>query len=370
MDNKAKTLEELASNAGKIGSLNALVGLDGFIDKLMTPVKTRHGQGKDFEPIPTIDAFGARISAAAGKSTNIEWFPKMEKLGGNGPIMANALLGGGMDVRYIGALGEEKIDPIFDDFARRSNAVSVADPGVSHAAEFRDGKIIFGTLSSLDGITYESILEKMGEGNFMDALSRADLIALTNWTMIPNMTDIFHKLVARALPNLGPRDRRTFFFDLADPEKRSDGDIQGALEAIRPFQNFGHVTLGLNLKEGQHIYRLLGFGEEQENAEGLKTMCLRICQKLELGTVVIHPTHSAACADRSEAFYVDGPFCDDPLVTTGAGDHFNAGFMTGQVLGLSALACLTVAVCFSGSYVRTAKSPSINDIDTFIRNWQ
>jgi len=31
--------------------------------------------------------FGRRILAAAGKSTNIELFPRLEKLGGNGPIM-------------------------------------------------------------------------------------------------------------------------------------------------------------------------------------------------------------------------------------------------------------------------------------------
>ena len=47
----------------------------------------------------------------------------------------------------------------------------------------------------------------------------------------------------------------------------------------------------------------------------------------------------------------------------------NAGFVTGQLLGLSPVACLTVGVSFSGHYVRTAKSPSLNDIDAFLRHW-
>ena len=31
---------------------------------------------------------------------------------------------------------------------------------------------------------------------------------------------------------------------------------------------------------------------------------------------------------------VDGPFTAKPLITTGAGDHFNSGFCLGRLLGL------------------------------------
>jgi hypothetical protein len=72
-----------------------LVGLDGFVDTIVTPVGLRRGQGDDFTAIATLSEFGQRIVAAAGKSTNIELYPRMDKLGGNGPIMANALLAHG-----------------------------------------------------------------------------------------------------------------------------------------------------------------------------------------------------------------------------------------------------------------------------------
>ncbi len=58
-----------------------------------------------------------------------------------------------------------------------------------------------------------------------------------------------------------------------------------------------------------------------------------------------------------------------PLITTGAGDHFNAGFATSQLLGLSPEACLTLGVCNSGHYVRTAESPSLAQLETFLANW-
>ena len=93
------TLAELARNRAALTRKLAVVGLDGFVDKIMHPVDKRTGKGEDFVPFPNIAAFGQRIVEAAGKSANIEIFPKLEKLGGNGPIMAEALLSTGVGVR-------------------------------------------------------------------------------------------------------------------------------------------------------------------------------------------------------------------------------------------------------------------------------
>ena len=59
-----------------------------------------------------------------------------------------------------------------------------------------------------------------------------------------------------------------------------------------------------------------------------------------------------------------------PLITTGAGDHFNCGFVTGQLLGLEPEACLTLGVCTSGHYVRTGESPTLATLETFLANWR
>ena len=92
MDFKTRTLQEHRANRAILSSRHSLVGFDGFVDTIVTPVALRAGQGENFTPINTIQEFGDRILAAAGKSTNIEFYPRMDKLGGNGPIMANALL--------------------------------------------------------------------------------------------------------------------------------------------------------------------------------------------------------------------------------------------------------------------------------------
>ncbi|MGB0258117.1 MAG: carbohydrate kinase family protein, partial [Coraliomargarita sp.] len=144
-DTKSQTLEELEKLAPSVSTKKALVGIDGFVDKIVHPVDQRTGPGDQFTAIPTIAEFGARISSAAGKSANIELAPVVEKLGGNGPIMANAQCAQGVQVRYLGALGKASIDPIFTEFAEKTQAVSIADPGITHAAEFTDGKIMLGT---------------------------------------------------------------------------------------------------------------------------------------------------------------------------------------------------------------------------------
>lgn len=369
MDHRQRTLQELATHAARIGEKQAVAGLDGFVDTIVHPVAQRQGHGDQFTPIRTIAEFGQRISAAAGKSTNIELYPIMEKLGGNGPIMAQALLAAGVQTHYIGALGRPVVHGVFSEFARRTQAVSVAEPSHTTAAEFTDGKIMFGNTVSLDSITYESVVSAVGEGLFRDWFSRADLVALVNWTMIPHMTAFFQALLTHIIPHLPPRDSRLWFFDLADPEKRSRGDLLAALNTIARFQPHGSVTLGLNLKEAQQVAGALDLPVGEFNPAGLQALARAIRDKLAVGTVVVHPRESAACATRAGTWWVPGPYCDAPKITTGAGDHFNAGFVTAQLLGLSPEACLTVGACFSGYYVRTAQSPTLNDVDAFLRGW-
>jgi sugar/nucleoside kinase (ribokinase family) len=48
-----------------------------------------------------------------------------------------------------------------------------------------------------------------------------------------------------------------------------------------------------------------------------------------------------------------------PRLSTGAGDHFNAGFALAQAAGLPLEECLAVGTATSGAYVRDAESPTL-----------
>lgn len=370
MNFKVRALTELRAKRSGISSKRVLAGLDGFVDTIVSPVALRSGPGEAFTPFGTIPEFGQRVLGAAGKSANIELYPRMQKLGGNGPLMAGAMRAAGSTLTYIGALGRESIHPIFKPFSEACEVISLADPAQTTALEFGDGKLMLGQTKSLDEITYDRLLSVMGEPALHDALGRSDLIALTNWTMIAGMSDIFHQLTEHVLPKLAPRERR-FFFDLADPEKRSVTDLRNALALISKFESFGRVTLGLNLKEAQQVAAALNLPIGAGDSEPvLCQMALEIRAALNVATVVVHPRASAACATVQGAAWVSGPYCENPLITTGAGDHFNAGFSTGQLLGLSPEACLALGVSTSGFYVRTAISPSLSDLETFLAKWE
>jgi len=369
MSFKTHTLAALRAARTRPAEKSALVGLDGFVDTIVTPVAQRTGQGEAFTPIRTIPEFAQRIAGAAGKSTNIEFYPLMDKLGGNGPIMANALLAAGTRVTYIGSLGRPVIHPVFQSFAQRAQIVSLCDPAITTAVEFGDGKLMLGQLRSLDTITLKTIEEIMGAGPFRDTLAAADLVSLVNWTMIPNMTAILRSLVDEVLPGLPARDGRIFFFDLADPEKRSREDLLEVLEIFSRFGKFGSVTLGLNLKEAQRVHAELGFSSRGVSEEDLRVISADIRLNLKLDTVVVHPRESAACATPDGTFWVPGPYTDKPLITTGAGDHFNAGFSQGQLMGLDAESCLTLGVCTSGHYVRSGQSPGLDELEDFLSSW-
>ena len=371
---RQRALSELrAALARPAAPRRALVGFDGFVDTIVAPVAQRAGQGENFSPFANLAEFGQRIVGAAGHSTNIELYPRLDKLGGNGPILANALLAQGSPVTYVGALGHPAVHPVFADFARRARVVSFTEAAHTIAVECADGKLLLGLMRSLDSITPAAIATALGGADaYRDTVAAHELVALVNWTMIPNLTAVLADIVDNVLPRVpAAATPRRFFFDLADPEKRTPADLRAALAAIARFERFGRVTLGLNLKEALQVATALGLPAAlTDNDAGLRALTAGIREKLAVDTVVVHPRECAACATPAGAWRVPGPFVEQPLISTGAGDHFNAGFTTGQLLGLSPESCLALGVSTSGHYVRTAESPSLATLETFLANWR
>ena len=367
MDNLYHQL--LPSLEGKIdqcGSYSAVLGFDGTVDNIYSTVSKRHGIGDNFQPFPTIDSFGERIMSAAGKSTAIELYPQFQKVGGNGPIMAGALAPSKLDVHYMGPLGTPGIDPAFSDFSEHVTVHSIGQPAVTHALEFQDGKVMLPVVRPYDEISGEQILSVVGKETLVDLVNKANLLAQLNWTWLPHMQKIYELFLETILPEVDEQSNRTFFFDLSDPAMRSKEAIADALQTISKFETFGKTILGLNLSESMQVSDVLAISSPSSDQDSLQTCAASIREQLDVSTVLIHPVESAACATRDGAYYVDGPYCENPKITTGAGDHLNAGFCLGNLLELNPTECLQLGVLYSGYYVRTGKSPSLKDIIHFI----
>jgi len=360
----AARLEAVAS---RVPELSAFVGLDGFVDEILHVVDKRHDADR-FDRVPTIAAYGQRLVAAAGRSTNVELVRAMTKLGGNGPIMANALASFGLRVSYLGALGYPALHPVFDEFSRRAEVASICDPGLTEALEFDDGKILVGKHYTLKEVNWANICTRYGKDRFALKFASADLVGFVNWTMLPLMSDIWASIQSELLPGL-MGERRKLFVDLADPEKRLPSDIERALDLIARFQSRFDVILGLNEKEAYEIARVLGLDAPPRDPEGLAALTLDIHSRVPVTTLVVHPVAYALASDGSAVEVVEGPVCRKPRITTGAGDHFNSGFCLGKLLGLSNADAVLCGVSTSGHYVRTAKSPSVADLVHLMRHW-
>jgi len=358
------TSAKLKSAAPSLKDTKSLVGLDGFVDNIIAVVDKRQ-DATHYDKVKTIDQFGKKICNAAGQSSNYELVVTQQKLGGNGPIMANALASFGMSVTYVGNLGFPSINPVFDEFAKRATVISIAEPGYTDALEFDDGKLMLGKHQSLGDVTWDNILARVGRDKFKQLLSEAKLIGMVNWTMLPFMSRIWAKLLDEVIPNM-ERHSRKLFVDLADPEKRTHEDILEALKLLSRFQDQVDVILGLNLKEAIEVADVLGLPGQDDPEKHIEAMAVAIRKELNLHCVVIHPRRGAAAATAEESAIFQGPFVQQPKISTGAGDHFNAGFCLGRVIGLSLIESLCSGVGTSGYYVRTAISPSAVELAEFI----
>ena len=360
-----QALEQIAGARTRLNQSNVLVGLDGFVDTILHVVDKR-ASADTFTRLSKMGEFAHRIHGAAGFSANFEFVTQMVKLGGNGPIMANALGAYGAPVTYIGTLGKPAIHPAFADFAKRATVYSIADPGCTDAIEFDDGKLMCGKLETLKEVNWANLLRHIPEEKLLRIFSDSALIALVNWTMLPGMSAVFQKVLTRIAPKLkGPK--RWLFFDLADPAKRTSRDIEALLKLVRKFEKYFNVILGLNLQESRRIGEILGITLKDESFEHVTLHAAEIRETLRIHTVVIHPTAFAAAADAGGATYVIGPFTPKPKITTGAGDHFNAGFCIGRLLGAGLAQSLQIGVATSGYYVRQAKSPRLADLKRFLQ---
>ncbi|HOO56847.1 MAG TPA: hypothetical protein PLN69_08475 [bacterium] len=346
-----------------------LVGLDGFIDEIVHVVDTREDH-KNYRRMAEMKDFAGRIASFAGKSGNIEFVTKRIKIGGNGPIMANAMAELGAFVTYIGNLGYPNVNQVFRELEQKADIITLAETCHTDAVEFEDGKIMIGKMDTLDQVNWDRIIKVAGREKITDLLDASHLLALVNWTMLPHMSDIWEKIIEEICPNIFPDQRRYVFFDLADPQKRTVEDKKRMLDLVSRFSKYYRVIFGLNGRESFQIAEVLGVDVDRDADGAYETVCAAISEKLGIYSTVVHPVEFAVTTVEGVTYKQEGPHTSHPVITTGAGDHFNAAFTLGMTLDMPPQTCLFMGVCNSGYYVMTGKTPGISELIEFMETWR
>lgn len=343
-----------------------VAGFDGFVDEMITVV----GERKDldtFSPVPDIATFGGLVTKAAGHSSLREIVVTAVHPGGCTINLGDGLATLGIPLDAFATLGLPP-HPAFAEITGKFRSCQSwgKEPGRTLAFEFQDGKLMFSAVRQLADFDRAHVEKLLGDGSYAAACGRARLIALTNWTLYPHMTDVWNLLQERVYSRL--TRRIPFFIDLVDPSSRSEADIRAMTESLPGFERCGPLTLGLNGNEANILGRLLGISLVASDRSATEKLAVALRDKLGISEVVIHQVKFAATADAQGSVAVDGPFCAQPKKSTGAGDRFNAGFVLGMLLGLDGWSRVTLGCASSGFFVRQARSATLSELAGFLES--
>jgi sugar/nucleoside kinase (ribokinase family) len=229
--------------------------------------------------------------------------------------------------------------------------------------------------TNVQRVTREVLLQAFGIPGLLECLAPCRLLGLLNWSLMGGVADLLRFFSTDLLPKLPPHaEPRRVFIDLADPTPRSREDLHEALATLRVMNRVPgvKVTLGLNLMEAEFVAAAVSlsvFKSDARTPDTVAEAAKQLRAVIDVDTVVIHPREGAAASTASgKSAWFDGPFCDKPTLSTGAGDHFNAGFALAQTLALPLDQCLALATATSGLYVREAQSPTPKSLSAFLRS--
>ncbi|WNR46009.1 hypothetical protein [Paenibacillus roseipurpureus] len=352
-------LVELRSRRHGLMNQSVCIGFDGYIDRIVHAVKQR-STPENYTRFHTIAEYANHLQACAGRSGDIEIVPVTEEVGGNAPIMAQAMARLGVPSTCVGTLGEYEIHPVFSNLSHFFNPQSIGKPASTLAIEFSDGKIMLGEIEPLHQVTWEHIKHQLGIQKIAEFFQSSRCFGIVNWSSIYAMDGILRGIIEEVFPLLGDELAEKFVFvDIADPSARSRHDILNLAAILKELNTKAKVVLGLNRKEAGIVYESLGYVDQDQPQE---VWAQAIVQDIELHGVVIHSSNRvtgilAGVLGETDVFHLE-----NPARTTGVGDHFNAGFCTGLLLNLSLLQCLHLGNLTASSFLTTGQSPSFDDL--------
>jgi hypothetical protein len=353
------------------------IGFDGFIDTIQKAVTQRTNESIFY--FDTITHFADHLHKLNGKSGQVELVTNKIKMGGNAPILANAL--GELDVKTkcFGAMGLPEINPLFKNTDPLVEMISLSPPGKSSAIEFDDGKIIFSDLSVFKNYNWDHIKQTIDIATINRAIVKCKLFALVDWANLPEATDLWQGFLEDIIKPRGKQEQ-FFLFDLCDPSKKSVQQIDEVLDLISDFSAYGKVTLGMNENEANKIWMALnGYdhatGKQDIEIPSLQTVGYFIYRAMDIDTLLIHPVDCTLVFKDQNKFKkqsvieMKGNVVTEPNVLTGGGDNLNAGYCLGLLNGFEVHHCMLLGMAASGAYVKSGVSPSVKDIVEYIEQW-
>lgn len=344
-----------------------VIGFDAFLDESIRIVGERTSP-EAYAPMASMSSFGQWAMASAGHSGSREFVCEEVLAGGCAVNMGDGVASLGFPLTAFTGVGDPP-HPAFQSFTEKCESVYPLgmQPGRALVSEFDDGKLMLCSFSHFAEFTPSYLRQNLADGVFRRACEQAGAIVFTSWSVYPYMTACWQYLCREVLA--GITNQPQFLFDLADPASRPVGDLRNMVSALCEFESIGPVTLSLNGNEAKQLALALDMDDLGDHRSAIEKLAIELRHRLQIDTVCIHLLASATMAQGSRAVTIDGPFCERPQRSAGAGDRFNAGLLAGKLLGLDEAGCLYLGTASSGFFVRKSRSANWPELVEFLSAW-
>ena len=349
----SKTIDRIAEYFEGLSG-NIALGVDGYIDEVWQVLKARAGRD-EYTLYEKMKEFGEAIIKCESGGFTQEIIFKRRSHGGFTGNTGLALGRLGAAPVLIGMYGKNGIDPLFDKFSGICELISVSDPGKCQILEFQDGKIMLPYVEKVVDFgwdDFEDNIDKIGR-----AFLAADIIAIGYWSSVP----AFDEFVSRICENYIENGKcRRMFFDFGDLRKRDEKSLEYTLERLAELNKTVPMTLSFNENETSQL--LSHYGEEFDESK-LEETVLAIRKRISLDELIIHTPFTAVVSSEVEGVTaVKQQHYPSPVITAGAGDTFNGGYIAGLLCGMDAHDRLLTANAATRFYVSNGFPPERNDI--------
>ena len=339
------------------GSLQgkATLGLDGFVDEVWQVVKGRSSR-TDYVLYEKMQDFAKTVYDVGKGGFANEILRKRRSYGGCVCNTGKAAGRLGSNPTFIGMFGEETVDPVFREFQESYTLISVADPAICQIFEFTDGKLMLPFMEETLDFNWEYLINSLPKDELAKAMD-SDIVSIGYWSQLTYFDELVTGLCEEFL--IEGRCKR-MFFDFADVRKRDKQSLERTLSVLAGLNKKMPMTLSLNEHEAGILFSYKGKSFDWEKPDEAENDIEYVRQQTGLDELVIHTPYFAVAATANEGTAkVMQRFCEDPVITTGAGDNFNGGYLSASLDAgkLNLRERLFVGNAATGFYIRNGYSP-------------
>lgn len=340
-------------------------GFDGVVDRVRRVVAERTGP-ESFDTMNSMTELSERIDDASRLDTScsIEWQDLGKRAGGHTSHLGRATERLGCKPTLIGTFGDPPLETFTEGYDR-ADIISLGEASTTDAIEFNDGKVLLSDSGSLASVDWESVCDSVGLNTLASRVDRTRVFGIGYWATVLQMPTILNGLREELWPRLRDPPERVLF-DPADIRRLSEPTLERGIDALNRLDDTVPVVVSANRAETLRIANLF---EDASDASLLAAA--RVARDgLGVSKFVTHTVSEALSVTSQGDHRVDIPHEEEPVLTTSAGDHFNAGLVLGHLLGLDDGPQLIAGSGVAGYFVRNGEPPTYDEFRTFVGRYE